>query len=133
MKAALAGTILFVLLLLPATANAQELPAESAVSVYATLGMGRFSSGGSRGHGPDIGGGFAYAISPRFAASVDIDYWRHKLELGPDSTHEGSGLYATGNLVMYLFPKHRHQLYLLGGAGVGRYHRRDQLEREAPP
>jgi hypothetical protein len=133
MKAALAGAILFVLLLLPAAADAQEPQAESAVSVYATLGMGRFNSEGNRGNGPDLGGGLAYAINPRFAVSVDIDYWRHKRELGPDSTHEGSGLFATGNLVVYLFPEHRHQLYLLGGAGVGRYHRRDLLERDVPP
>jgi hypothetical protein len=133
MRIALAGTISIVLLLLPAAAGAQESVAGAPMSVYASLGIGRFNSDGSQGNGPDLGGGFAYQFSQRFAASVEIDYWRHKRELSADSTHEGSGLFVTGNLVVYFFPKRQHQLYLLGGGGLGRYHRRDLLEPVRPP
>jgi len=132
MRASVAGMILSALLLVPSAAVAQEPVADRPLSVYASIGMGRLNSEGSHGNGPDVGGGFAYQFNPRFAASIDLDYWRHKRRLASGGTHEGSGLFATGNLVVYFFPERRHQLYLLGGGGWGRYQPRDQPDLAAP-
>ena len=148
MTAYVAVAVMSVSLLWPAVAVAQEpvraaaqepvgtaedkLVADRRMSVYANIGMGHLTGDGGEGNGPDLGGGFAYQFSSRIAAAGDIDYWRHNRRLTSGATHEGSGLFVTGNLVVYFFQERRHQLYLLGGGGLGRYQPEDQPPQMAP-